>query len=336
MGGMLDQSPFAAIVLFVLIGLLVDLLLGDPRWLPHPVIGIGRLISLLEKRFYPPPGAAPAIFWQRGALVAMVVVTVTALVAWAAMALIAWLSGGASMVMIIAGGIALGVALASRSLAEAGREIQQLLEQGQLEEARKQLSYIVGRDTAHLDESEIVRATVETVAENTVDGIVSPLFYAFLAGVPGAYAYKAVNTLDSMIAYRNERYQFFGTFAARLDDVANYLPARLTGFCMIVAGALLGHPVARMINTWRRDAAGHPSPNSGIPEAVTAGALGVQLGGQNSYGGVVSYRATMGDPLTKMQARHIGQTIQLMALTTVIVTIVGIALLYAGLLWLGR
>ncbi|MZP28542.1 cobalamin biosynthesis protein CobD [Heliobacterium undosum] len=335
----------------LLLALLYDSLVGDPRWLPHPVIGIGRLITFLEKKLYPASagstyvttGAGNRSAFLRGTVLSVATVAVTFAIAALVMSVIhltgfGELAGSAPTLPALLGKLAaailLGIAFAGRCLAEAALEIKGLLEQGDLAEARRKLSWIVGRDTMNLGEGEIVRATVETVAENTVDGITSPLFYALLLGVPGAYAYKAVNTLDSMIGYRNDRYLWFGRFAARLDDAANYIPARLTGLSMVLAATLMGFPFKRMIATWREDARRHPSPNSGIPESVMAGALGVQLGGLNTYQGRPSHRATMGQPLVTLEARHIGQAVQVMALTTAIFAFAGSAILIGLGKWL--
>ncbi|ABZ84948.1 cobalamin biosynthesis protein cbib/cobd [Heliomicrobium modesticaldum Ice1] len=328
----------------LLLALLYDSLVGDPRWLPHPVIGIGKVITFLEKKLYPASdgGSALANFLKGMVLSVITVASTFSVAALVMLALhLAGFSTAVDNVLTwpallgkLAAATLLGIAFAGRCLAEAALEIKGLLEQGDLVEARRKLSWIVGRDTVNLGESEIVRATVETVAENTVDGITSPLFYALLLGIPGAYAYKAINTLDSMIGYRNERYLWFGRFAARLDDAANYIPARLTGLSMVLAATMMGFPFKRMIAAWREDARRHPSPNSGIPESIMAGALGVQLGGLNYYQGQPSHRATMGRPLVPLEARHIGQAVQVMALTTAIFAFAGSAILIGLGKWL--
>lgn len=324
------ETIFSLSAVTIGLALLVDILVGDPRWLPHPVVGIGKMIYFLERKWYPKSLLQRRVIYVRGMAVSIIVVVLTffltAIVLLGAHVL---LHETAVKFLAI---ILLGIALASRSLAESALEIKNLLQQGDIEQARLKLSYIVGRDTAHLDEGEIVRATIETVAENIVDGIVSPLFYALLAGVPGAYAYKAVNTLDSMIGYRNDRYLWFGRFAAKLDDAANYIPARVTGFFMVVAGVMLGHSFERMVKTLMKDASKHPSPNSGIPEAVMAGALGIQLGGLNYYGNVPSWRATMGQPIIPMKPHHIIEAIKVMGVTTLLFGLAGASIL----LWLGK
>lgn len=272
--------PIAAVVL--------DLLLGDPRWLPHPVILIGRMIAFLEG-------------WLRrliaserlgGMLLLLLTVSLTYGIALAAVTM-------ASAVHPYAGTVVSALmawtALAARSLHRESGLVAAALERGDLPEARRYLSYIVGRDTADLDEPEIWRATVETVAENSSDGVIAPLCFLLLGGPPLALAYKAVNTLDSMVGYKNDRYLRFGWASARCDDLANYLPSRLTGLLMVLVAPLCG---LSLRDSWRimaRDGRNHASPNSGFPEAATAGALGVQLGGTNSYFGRPVVKPTIGD-----------------------------------------
>jgi adenosylcobinamide-phosphate synthase len=219
---------------------------------------------------------------------------------------------------MVGGAVLLAFTMTPRSLAEAGREIKRYLDAGDLEQARFKVGWIVGRDTARLDTAEVTRATVETVAENIVDGIISPLFYAFIGGVPLAFLYRAVNTLDSMVGYKNDKYRDFGMVAARVDDVFNYIPARITGLLLIVAAVFLGLDACRAAKAILRDAAKHPSPNSGIAEAGVAGALGIRLGGLNYYGGVPSLRAHMGDPLHETAPIHITRTIRLMYTVTIL------------------
>jgi adenosylcobinamide-phosphate synthase len=281
-------------VALVLAAVVLDLVLGDPRALPHPVVAIGRLISFLEgplRRLFPN---------ARLAGVVLLVTTVGVVFALTALLL------KAAYAIAPDAGLVLGlyfawVSLAARSLHGESGKVFLAPGRGALPGARLALSYIVGRETALLEETEIVRGAVETVAENTGDGVIAPLFYLMLGGPPLAIAYKAVNTLDSMVGYKNERYLDFGWASARFDDLANYLPARLTGLLMVLAApicALSGSGAWRVL---RRDCRNHASPNSGYPEAAAAGALGVRLGGANSYFGKLVEKPTIGDstlPLT--------------------------------------
>jgi adenosylcobinamide-phosphate synthase len=237
----------------------MDLLLGDPEWLPHPVRWFGRLIRFGERRL---PSTELA-----GAALTCSLVT------------IAW---GLGMPRYATWQVLLAwTTLATRSLLDEASSVIRALEAGDIQLARQRLSRIVGRDTAHLDESEISRAVIETLAESACDGIVAPMFWLAAGGVPAAMAHKAINTLDSMIGHFEPPYRDFGRVAARLDDVANYIPARLTALG-IIAVAQRGY------DAWRLDGAKHASPNAGQSEAAMAGALGVRLGGANSYDGEVN------------------------------------------------
>lgn len=297
---------------------MLDLLIGDPRVKWHPVILIGNLIAMLDKtlrtRF-----TAPLAQRLAGALLVIIVITICYSAAAMLLKIAYQMHGllGTAIAVLL-----LYSTIAAKSLAQAGSEIYHLLTANDIVAARQKLSWIVGRDTAALDTGEIVRGTVETVAENIVDGIIAPLFYALVGGVPLAVAYRAVNTMDSMLGYKNEKYLYFGWAAARLDDVMNYIPARITGGLLLLSSAGLGFNTKRAWQTIIKDAAGHPSPNSGIPEAAVAGALGVRLGGQNYYQGVSSFRAYMGEPLYDLEPKHIQKTIKIMYAATGIFTII--------------
>ena len=216
--------------------------------------------------------------------------------------------------------------LAARGLAGAAKEVYSALVKGDLAEARRKVGWIVGRDTDKMDDRSVTRATVETVAENIVDGIISPMFYALIGGAPLAMAYRAVNTLDSMLGYKNERYIDFGRASARLDDLANYIPARLTG-CLLAA-AFLFEDASRKTDGHNPGFRRHPSPNSGIPEAAVAGSLGIRLGGLNYYQGRESFRAYMGEDLVPLKPVHILQTVKLMYLTSVLMVLAGMLVFY--------
>ncbi|MCM8531433.1 MAG: adenosylcobinamide-phosphate synthase CbiB, partial [Lentisphaeraceae bacterium] len=217
--------------------------------------------------------------------------------------------------------------IAARDLMAHAFRIMKPLNQGDVLAARKQVSMIVGRDTDSLDESQISRATVESVAENTVDGVTSPLFYALVFGPIGAVVYRAINTMDSMFAYKNEKYINFGRIPAYLDDIANYIPARLSGlFICIVACLTNSHKQAWSI--MRRDGQKHPSPNSGISEAAVAGALNIQLGGPSTYGGVLSNKQTLGDDEQQISLKHIKQSIIIMYLSSLLFLLLPFFLLF--------
>ncbi|MGQ9558210.1 MAG: adenosylcobinamide-phosphate synthase CbiB [Desulfurispora sp.] len=308
----------------VFLAALLDFAVGDPPRLPHPVVLIGKLISALEKLLYR-PGRPPLVQQLVGGLLVILVVgaayTLTWLILLLAYRWFFWL-GLALEVWLIS------TTLAARCLAQAARQVLEPLRRGDLPAARHLLGYIVGRQTAGLPPDEIVRATVETVAENTSDGFVAPLFYALLGGAPLAMAYKAVNTLDSMLGYKNERYLYFGRTAARLDDLANFLPARLTGLLLVLAAWWSGRRAALAWRTMRRDARRHPSPNSGYPEAAVAGALGVRLGGNNHYHGRVSFRPYLGEALCPLQPDQIRAAVDLMYLAAAAGVVLGCGLRY--------
>ncbi|HEY3366329.1 MAG TPA: adenosylcobinamide-phosphate synthase CbiB [Symbiobacteriaceae bacterium] len=264
----------------ILVGYLLDGLIGDPPWLPHPVRGIGWMIGFGERWLN--RGSAFARL-MKGALLTVFVVGSSGGIAWGLVFAATWLHP-------LAGGVvtALGTAvlLARRSLAaEAGHAVHRPLRAGDLPAARRAVSRVVGRDTADLDESGVARAAVETLAENASDGVVAPLLFALAGGLPAIAAYKAINTLDSMIGHRNERYEYFGRFAARLDDVANWLPARATLLALVAAAWVTGRDGTAGWRAARQDGGKHASPNAGWPEAAMAGALGVRLGGLNYYDG---------------------------------------------------
>ncbi len=273
----------------LLAAVLLDLLLGDPRWFPHPVVLIGKLITLQEK-------VLRRLFANnRQGGVVLVIVTV-GLTYGSSFALLQGAYAVSPYLGFAVAAIISWSCLAARSLHDESHRVAAALAKGDLAEARRYLSYIVGRDTTELDEGEIWRGTVETVAENSSDGVVAPLFYLMIGGPPLALAYKAVNTLDSMVGYKNERYLHFGWASARVDDIANFFPARLTGLLVVAAAPLLGFSARNAWRIMRRDGRNHTSPNSGIPEAAVAGAVGVRLGGTNIYGGMPVAKPTIGDP----------------------------------------
>ncbi len=286
----------------------LDRLIGDPRWIPHPVVLIGKGISRLEKLLRK-WGKRPQQLKWLGILFPLLFVGGSYLLVWLLLKVLALIHPSlawAAEVWLIA------TSIATKGLAEAGMDIYRHLRAGRLDDARFALSMVVGRDTEQLDEPEIVRGAVETVSENIVDAILSPLFFAAIGGAPLAMAYRAANTLDSMVGYKNEKYRQLGWASARFDDLANYIPARLCALFLVIASWLCGLNGRKAWHIMQRDARLHPSPNSGFAEAGVAGAIGVQLGGLNYYQGIASDRARMGDPTRPLQADDIVQTVKLM------------------------
>ena len=304
----------------LLLAYFLDILVGDPRWLPHPVVFIGRFIAALERRLRNPADTAKSqLLW--GALLVVLVLAGTVL---AVLLLVRVASAIHPAVGVAATVVLLATTLAVRSLSEAARDVVKPLALGDLPAARHAVSMIVGRDTDAMDEHDAARATVETVAENTVDGVTAPLFYALLGGLPLALAYKAVNTMDSMLGYKNERYLYFGRAAAKLDDVANWLPARLTVPMMLVASLVLRFDTRAAWQAVKVDGQNHPSPNSGLAEAFTAGALGITLGGENWYGGVVSRRPELWQTGRKADVQDIRRAATLMRVTSMLFLLFGL------------
>lgn len=305
----------------------LDVVVGDPRSRFHPVVLMGNLISLLEKILYRAQDSNGRKVLS-GALLVVTVLLVSYEAGVAVLRLSYWITGetGFWWVNYLMGGALLSFMISPNSLASAGKELYTLLEQGKLESAREKVGWIVGRDTDKLDVEEITRATVETISENTVDGIIAPLFFFAIGGVPLAVLYRAANTMDSMLGYKNEKYLYFGRVAARLDDALNYIPARLTGLLFVGSAWLLRFDHRHALEIMRRDAAKHPSPNGGYAEATVAGALHIRLGGVNSYFGVESFRAYMGDAIEKLSPRHILESIRLMYTATVLFLLLAYAL----------
>ncbi|MBK5274940.1 MAG: cobalamin biosynthesis protein CobD [Desulfuromonadales bacterium] len=298
--------------------LLLDLALGDPRWLPHPVVLIGRLINTLDLLL----NRITSHKRMAGILLLAVTAGVAGTTTWL---LIRAGHGLHPLVGFLVSAVISCTCLAARSLHSESALVADALTAGNISEARRYLSHIVGRDTAALDETEIWRALVETVAENTTDGIIAPLFWLTLTGPVGGMVYKAVSTLDSMVGYRNERYLQFGWASARMDDLLNFIPARLTALLMVLAALLAGLSPAGALSIARRDRLKHPSPNSGHPEAAAAGALGVRLGGSASYNGILSWKEYIGNPLVSLDERSYTGMLRLMYMTTLLMAAACIA-----------
>lgn len=318
MGVVHEPTIVFCLILMAAIGL--DFVIGDPRWLPHPVVLIGKLISFLEKRWNRGKGK----LWKGICLCA----TVVLLVYFLSLSLVLLAYQLHPIVGMFIQVYVISMTIAIKGLSSAAKEVLVPLEKGNLTEAREKLSMIVGRDTEHLSETEIVRGTVETVAENTVDGITAPLFWAIIGGAPLALVYRAINTLDSMVGYKNERFRQFGWASARLDDLVNWIPARLTAISMWLAAYFIkGSNISNGWKTTWRDSKKHPSPNSGWSEAMVAGLLGIQLGGINYYQGEKSVRAQMGDPLRTMVSCDIEKTIRYMHGGWIVFFLIGVSIL---------
>ncbi|MGE4160009.1 MAG: adenosylcobinamide-phosphate synthase CbiB [Planctomycetota bacterium] len=287
----------------------LDLVLGDPQSWPHPVRAMGKAAAWLETAL------TGALGRDRlsGILFTLILVGGTWLAAWAllagAMALHPWLGWGLSVYLLT-------TCFATRDLADHALRVFRALKVGDLPLARSHLAHLVGRDTENLEEKEIVRGTVESVAESSVDGVLSPIVFAALGGAPLALAFKMASTLDSMVGHKNEKYLQFGWASARLDDALNWIPARLSRWIYPLAAKILG---LRARDSWAiawRDGHKSPSPNAAISEAAMAGALGVQLGGLNHYQGQSEERALLGEPLRELEADDILKAIQLMVMVS--------------------
>lgn len=297
----------------VLLGFALDCLLGDPNTPLHPACLIGRLVSLTEKllrRVFPKPKGGET---AAGVLLWLVVCGVSFAVPFFALR---WLHGRNFWLGFAVETLLCWLVLACRSLADAGKAVHAALGKS-LEDGRKAVAMYVGRDTGELDEAGIIKAAVETVAENTTDGVVAPLVFLLIGGAPLGLLYKAVNTLDSMVGYHNDKYEYFGKFAARMDDLFNFIPARLAAACLLVASGMLGLDNRNALRVFQRDRNGHKSPNAGQTESVCAGALHIQLGGDASYFGKTVQKASFGDPDRVVRRTDILQTCDLMRMASV-------------------
>ncbi len=305
----------------------IDSAVGDPPRKSHPVVVMGRAICILESVLRSLCRSKKSERLMGGVLAAVLVC--------GSFLVCRWVIALAACINPIAGTLAslwlMSTTLAARDLKDAAHKVYAPLTKGNLAEARANLQMIVGRDTGSLPYEEIVRAAVETVAENTSDGVIAPVFYGLIGGAPLAMAYKAVNTLDSMVGYKNDRYLDFGWASAKLDDLANYIPARISGFLLVIASYLLGLDAGRALATIETDSELHPSPNSGVCEAAVAGALGVRLGGLNFYDGVPSFRQYLGQPLQPLESGHIRQAVALMYLSAALGVATGTVISAVGM-----
>jgi len=305
------------LALTLTLAVVLDMLLGDPPWLPHPVRWMGKAIEGLEPRFRTLP-IKPQI---AGTLMAILLVASV----WVICLLVVKFAASIHPVAgILVQALMLYICLSARGLADAAQTVAKALGQSGLTAGRRAVAMIVGREVDRLGQTGVTRATVETVAENLVDGIVSPLFYAVLGGAPLAMAYKMVNTLDSMVGYKNDHYLLFGRFAARMDDAANFIPARLSVPFIALATHLLNGRGRAAIDIARRDGRAHASPNAGYPEAAFAGALGLWMGGPNYYHGRLVGKPVIGQGLADARLSHIRQACRLMLVTSILVFVTAV------------
>ncbi|MBC5998267.1 cobalamin biosynthesis protein [Romboutsia ilealis] len=299
-------------ILSIYIGYITDLIVGDPYSFPHPVRYIGKLIRYVEKKVRKVANTDKGLKIG-GFVLWFFTVIPTYLITY----LIIKLSSFNTYVYVFVNAFIIYTTLATKCLKDEAVKIYRVLKTGDLEQSRIQLSYIVGRDTEHLSEKEIIRATVETVSENTVDGIIAPMFYAFIGGAPLAMAYKAVNTLDSTVGYKNEKYIHIGFASAKIDDIANYIPARISVLLMSIGSLVLGYNYKNAVKIAIRDRKNHKSPNCAFSEGAVAGALGIQLGGTNIYFGQEVYKPTIGEKDREIESDDIVKTNRIMYATSI-------------------
>lgn len=303
---------------------LIDILIRDPLGPLHPVAAIGKLILVIEKGLR---RLVKTDFGERlaGIILTILVVGITFLSVRIVVGAVRFFS---PLIGFFVSAIFISLAICPSGLNRSARQISKALATGEFPKARHLVGKIVGRDTEELTHSEVIRAAVESVAENIVDGVVAPLFYAFIGGAPLAFAYRAINTLDSMVGYKNEQYINFGWASARLDDLANLVPARISLILISIAAWLCGKSP---IQVWRivlRDRKNHDSPNSGIAEAAVAGAMNIRLGGINYYQGKPDFKGYFGDPSNKLSVIHIEETRRMVWLASSLMVFLGVFCIY--------
>lgn len=302
-------------IIALIAGFVIDLLIGDPRWLYHPVIVIGKWISFLEKRIravFPKNNSGELL----GGIVEVFFVCLASFgVPFLALRFLYghWVWAGLLLETFWCYQM-----LATKSLKVESMKVYDKLKNGTIEEARYAVSMIVGRDTKELSAIGVTKAAVETVAENTSDGIIAPMFYMAIGGVPLMFLYKGINTMDSMLGYKNDKYLYFGRCAAKLDDVVNYIPARVSGYLMVLATKFVGMDMKNAYKIFKRDRRNHASPNSAQTEAVMAGALNIQLAGNAYYFGKLYEKPTIGDPNRPVEIEDIPRSNQLLYATAIL------------------
>ena len=296
------------LVIKIWIAYVLDLIFGDPQNIIHPVQVIGKMTSsgeksLLEKKYK----SDRKYKFFAGMILNITIISLTYGITY-----LIHRTSENSIIFTVAEIYLMYTVFSINSLAREGNRVYNILKEGNIERARKDLSYLVSRDTGTMDEKMIIRSTMETISENTVDGIVPPMLYMFLGGLPLSMTYKAINTFDSMVGYKNEKYMDFGKFSAKLDDVANFIPARVTGILIVISAMILGYDYKNSLKIFIRDRKNHSSPNSGHAEAGVAGALGVQFGGRVSYFGKEVDKPVIGDKIKDFELEDIKKNIKIM------------------------
>ncbi|MPM18658.1 Cobalamin biosynthesis protein CobD [bioreactor metagenome] len=306
------------------LGYLLDLIIGDPQNPIHPIRLIGNLCKGIENYFRKKLSKS---------------LKMAGLSTWISVVLIVFVFSNLILRIsynfnyifgVIIGGIIIYFCIATKSLKVEALKVVKALQENNIEEARQKLSYIVGRDTKNLNEEEILRAVVETIAENISDGVVAPIFYAGLFGAPFALVYKAVNTMDSMFGYKNDKYYEFGYFPAKFDDIFNYIPARITGYLIVIAAFILRMDYKNSYKIYKRDRYNHSSPNSAHPESAVAGALGLKLGGANYYFGKLVEKPTIGDEIKKIEVKDVNKTSNILYMVSFLSYLIAILLSLMG------
>lgn len=297
-------------MLHIIIGYIADLIFGDPYNIPHPIRYIGQLIRKLE-RFLRKDTDTSKDEKLKGVILVILTVGITYITTYCIVHIWTIFDQTGYISYIIETFLIFQI-LATKSLDVETKKVVKPLRDGDIKESRKYLSYIVGRDTRELNKDEIIRACVETVAEGTCDGIIAPMMFIFLGGAPLGMAYKAVNTLDSMVGYKNDKYYYFGWASAKIDDLFNLIPARITGVLTVVTAFIMGYDYKNSFKIYLRDRSNHKSPNSAHSESAFAGAMNIQVGGTNTYFGKKVYKPTIGDCTNEIQVNHINEAIKLM------------------------
>ena len=309
----------------IIAGFILDLIFGDPHWLPHPICLIGNMIGFLDKKLRALFSGPSSNLIVGGTMLVVIVTTVSYTVPYIILTvagklhpLLAWVLETIMCYQIFA----------TKCLKDESMNVYYPLMENDIPEARIKLSWIVGRDTQELDAEEITKGAVETVAENTADGIIAPMFYMFLGGAPLAFLYKSINTMDSMVGYKNDVYLYFGRCAAKMDDLANLIPARITGLFMILSTVFCGYDTAGAWKIFWRDRYNHLSPNSAMTESVAAGALNIRLGGDHYYFGKMVHKKTIGDDIRPVEPEDIKRVNRMLYVTAVLCLLVFAVLFY--------